>query len=256
MRTSGNNLIPLNMIICDDDISHMSRFEELLVDYCGTRGIKPNISKYTSGRDLLSLDLKHIHILFLDIKLNEDNGVDIALALHSKGYHYKLIFVTELMTAEPRVVGVAFRYLPKSDIETNLHYYLDDAIDALGLVRTMISIKVGREDGQDKYERLFVDEILYIEVNIHTCVFHLLKRNDITDRKATSSYTLTQLEEMMPVNEFIKVSRKYLVRVDAIVNMANYMAQLKNGEYIKVSEKSFQHIRRRYLEIKGSKGML
>lgn len=247
--------IPLRMALCDDDIALMDRLAGLLTAYCKRHGFKPFISKYQTGAALLGADLHDIHILFLDVRLSDTYGIDIAKELKKRRYKYKLIFVTELLTADHRAVEVAFRYLPKAHLETTLGIYLSDAIDELGLIQTTVRLKMGRVDGGEYWETLSTDEIAYVEVRKHTCTLHMLKDNRASGILETTYYTLTQLEQEMPVDEFLRVSKTHLVQINKIVSMANYIAHLSSGENIKVSEKAFKEIRRRYLEIKGSKGI-
>lgn len=255
MVTRSASTIPLKMVICDDDAAFNERLARSLIAYCGEHGFLPEISKFTSGYELLASDLRETHILFLDVRLADTYGIDVAQELKRRRASYKLIFVTELLTADHRAVEVAFRYLPKAHLETTLESYVTDAIEELGLVRTPIQIKMGRLDGRENWETLYLDEIVYINVNDHTCTFHILSNKNIPITRKTSNYSLSQLERELPPDEFLRVSKKHLVNINAIVNMANYTAHLVTGELIKVSEKSFDKIRRQYFEIKGSRGI-
>lgn len=251
MRNTMQTTMPLNLVLCDDDDIFLDELHNKLAKLCKYPGIIPHIKKVSTGKELLKMNMSDVHVLFLDIKLAEENGVDVAAELHRKSPKYKLIFITELMAAEHRAFEIdTFRHLPKALLDTLLKPYLDDAVHELGMLRSTVRLKIVREDADDPWVNLFTDDIIYIELEGKKCVFHLFPRKPEPQIYRTK-YTLADMERMLPEDEFLKINRHMLVRVDQINSMSNYHAYLLNGEALKVSEKLFSKIRRSYIEIKG-----
>ena len=64
---------------------------------------------------------------------------------------------------------------------------------------------------QNEYERVSLNEIMWIEANGSYCQIHATKK-----RTFTLSYPLTRIEERLPKNQFIRIQRSYLVNIEHV----------------------------------------
>ncbi len=64
---------------------------------------------------------------------------------------------------------------------------------------------------QNAYERVSLNEIMWIEANGSYCQIHATGK-----RTFTLSYPLTRIEERLPKKQFIRIQRSYLVNIDHV----------------------------------------
>lgn len=64
---------------------------------------------------------------------------------------------------------------------------------------------------QNAYERVSLNEIMWIEANGSYCQVHATGK-----RTFTLSYPLTRIEERLPKNHFIRIQRSYLVNIEHV----------------------------------------
>lgn len=67
---------------------------------------------------------------------------------------------------------------------------------------------------QNSYERVSLDEIMWVEASGSYCTVYATKK-----RTFTLSYPLTRIEERLPKKLFIRIQRSYLVNIDHIKKM-------------------------------------
>lgn len=70
---------------------------------------------------------------------------------------------------------------------------------------------------QNSYERVSLDEIMWIEANGSYCTIYATRK-----RSFTLSYPLTRIEERLPTKLFIRIQRSYLVNIDHIKKMTGH----------------------------------
>lgn len=61
---------------------------------------------------------------------------------------------------------------------------------------------------QNAYERVSLDDIMWIEANGSYCQIHTVSK-----KVFTLSYPLARIEERLPKNQFIRIQRSYLVNI-------------------------------------------
>ena len=86
----------LNIIICDDEKALRRDLKQILETELGLMGISYRIVEYSSGEEVLS-EYRQIHgqkILYLDIKLDNMNGMETARQIRQWDPSSVIIFVT------------------------------------------------------------------------------------------------------------------------------------------------------------------
>lgn len=83
---------------------------------------------------------------------------------------------------------------------------------------------------QNAYERVSLNEIMWIEASGSYCRIHTTGK-----RTFTLSYPLTRIEERLPKKQFIRIQRSYLVNIDHVKKLIG--CSLIVGEYaLKIGE--------------------
>ena len=89
--------------ICDDDKIVLSSIQKCIEEFATENNISITVDLYDSGKKLLETSLKY-NVIFLDIILQTENGIDIGTQLRKLNaftyiiYITKKLFITNLMT--------------------------------------------------------------------------------------------------------------------------------------------------------------
>lgn len=86
----------ISIAICDDEPVMLKHIKKLVLDFFSSKNMEIKIFMFLNGEELLNCD-KDIDVLFLDIQMNQLDGIEIAKRMRNKN-HYKgfLIFITVL----------------------------------------------------------------------------------------------------------------------------------------------------------------
>lgn len=123
------------------------------------------------------------------------------------------------------------------DVKTEVNEVLKNVNQNIGKVERVV-IKQGT-----KIIILSIDEINYFEAQDDYVAIH-------TDdgKRYLKQWTMKFLEEALPAEQFVRVHRSYIVKVDSIDKLEayskeSYLAKLKSGETTPVSRSGYQKLR-------------
>lgn len=151
----------MRIIACDDDKNMLALLEKWVKEYMGEKTY--HFFAYNNGIDLLK-EMEHYkgtepQILFMDIKLKNDNGIDVAKLLNEGYGNTAVIFVsgyTEYLEESFEADPVFFLVKPlKKD---RFEKAMEKATEKLGKAERKFLLLKGKE-----LRRVFYDEIYYIE---------------------------------------------------------------------------------------------
>lgn len=220
----------LRVALCDDNHNIVHKYAELLTAIADKHKVDIELSCFYSGESLLFhfCDApEQADIIYLDIMMDQLDGMEAARKLREYGCNAQIIFLT---SCEDYVFGAfdvhALQYLVKEDTS------------------------------MDKFERVFLnavqfaskkeDEMFLFEFDGKTGAiplaeishFEIWKRVVMVrygDRKAAKFYaSMEQLEKRLSGKGFIRVHRSYLVSLPYITLLQSQRLQLKTGEVIPV----------------------
>lgn len=216
----------IQFAVCDDEplmiqelSSRLSRYmeEHQYTSYC--------ISSFSNGRALLehsgSLD-----VIFLDIQMEQPDGMETAKLLRQQGNRSLLVFVTVLRECVFDAFAVeAYDYLVKPLDDGHFKRTMDRLLKGLEQ-RTARTIVVQRGAA---WEVIPLAELVYCEVLGRKVYLH--KR----DGTITDYYDKLEHLEHRVDRRFFKCHRSYLVNLDYIRGCQNGQVILLQGETIPVS---------------------
>ncbi|MAZ28626.1 MAG: DNA-binding response regulator [Cytophagaceae bacterium] len=198
----------MNCIIVDDEPIAQDILKNFVekVDFLRLNGVYDNATEAFN-----SIQKGEVELVFLDINMPGIDGMAFAKILPK---HIKIIFTTAYR--EYAVEGFdlhAMDYLLKPISFERFLKAVNRVREALGSITTggdeidrkFVFVRVDR-----KMEKLAFDEIMYIEsyadyLKIHTATGLIVVRE-----------TLSNFEEKLPNDHFIRVHRSYIARLDAI----------------------------------------
>jgi DNA-binding LytR/AlgR family response regulator len=174
---------------------------------------------FTYNQAVQMFETEKPDLVILDIKLEEEkDGIDLAILLKEK-YKTPFIFLTansDSTTLEraKKVRPLAFLVKPFSQVD--LHATIEIAFNNYRSTliennekNNFVLMKVGRS-----FEKVNTNEILFLENDNHYFNIHFSNSESISVRASS-----TEMMDMLPQNNFIQISRTYIVNTDKIIKM-------------------------------------
>ncbi len=196
------------IVICDDVEEERKRLKAALVACLAKLGEEADITEYASGIPLLS-DVQEgtveMDLLFLDIFMQDSNGMDTARRLRALSCSVPILFLTTSPDFAIESYDVeASAYLVKPLAEEKLEAALRRTLKAVP--RRRIAVRSG---GQYRY--VYVADILYAESERHWVTLYMA---DGTSVKTLEK--LGNIEEQIADPCFLRCHQSYLVNMDHI----------------------------------------
>lgn len=234
----------VKIVILDDELEFSKILDKKIKEYCARKDLLYDCQIFSSGKTLLEDDLSSIQVAFLDIDMPEFNGLDVAKVLHQRYPEMILIFVTFFIKYAPSGYKVnAFRYLLKTQLDEELSDCLDDLQEKLYDTNRTIQIRQ-----RDRILPLAIKSILYFEGTSQRRVQVFLLNGETIECLGK----LEDYDNFLSDQGFIRLQKSFLVNMHYIDKIASYSAQLRNNATIRVSEKNYKEICRKFLLWKGT----
>lgn len=224
MRQENGKRHIIHIAICDDLAEDRKRLHDLLTDYIEEKDISAIISIYKSGEEFLQSETADVDLAFLDIYMNEINGMETAKALMAKNRLAQVIFITTSPEFAAEAFSIdAFNYLMKPVERRPLFRIMDRYIDGIAAMRS-VGVKVGRVE-----ESVYLTDILYIEARGKKTLFHL------TNGELEVSESLAEMKTRLAEEHFVSPIRWALVPLAGVAAVYDGGLRLKDGTEIPVS---------------------
>lgn len=153
----------MNFVICDDDKADAGRLKVLLEKYSRESGIGSTIYEYNSGVDLLSNINSDIDVIFLDINMDDMDGLTIAKRIREKMEEIPIILVTAFMSYALDGYKVrASRFLLKDDLDNTFAECMDEIMKEIRRKSKIIVL-----DCVEGEVRIRANDIIMIETSGH-----------------------------------------------------------------------------------------
>ncbi len=204
------------IVIVDDDKQFITSFKEKLIAY----NIE-NVESYLTV-DMNELLVKDIDILFLDIDIGKDNGIDVAKHLHTNKNIKNIIFVSQ----NEGVIHDTLKLQPLYFIRKR---HIDkDLEDAMHIVKESLS---NHNVSGFNHNYVDVQDILYIESHDHDiCIYN----NHECIRIRT---TLKKLEQELKEMNFVRIHRSYIVNIKKVKRIMSTYVILENDIKLEVGRR-------------------
>lgn len=231
--------------ICDDEEPELDKVEQILRAHQRLSADRQfSIRRFLNSKDLLleiATEEYQPDIIFLDIYLPEQSGIEMAKKLQDMGNKAKIIFLTTSKEHALEAFGVAAAaYLVKPASEQAVFEALDRVFENL-IVKQPRYILFET----DNYVRRFaLDDIIYCEAQRKKQFVYLKGAERITLRM-----TMAKLCEMLCIHkEFIKLGVSYIVNLEHIERMDMQMLLLDNGREIYLPRGAYKDLREKYFD--------
>ena len=238
----------IHIAICDDEEYFRMREEKLVGEYMKKRTYGCTIDVYPSGKEMLhAADVPmQYDIIFLDINMEEMDGLETARRIRQASAKVHIVFVTAYITYALEGYKVnAARYLLKED--GGLENALKECLDAV-TARMASEKKTYEINLLNGRKSIPVDALLYVESRLHKVLFFAMEDGIQEYHKYGRLDGVAQ--ELEPYG-FFRIHQSFLVNIRYVVKVERYTASLENGILLNISKKYYKDMERAYIRWKG-----
>ncbi len=228
----------IQVAVCDDEEIFRAYIRKLLAEDGIRRGYDLQVSEYGDGRELLEAHEagRRMDILFLDIRMREQDGLETARLLRERGCGCLLIFLTSMSEYMQKGYEVrAFRFLLKEQAAEELPRVMQDCR------RELSAEGYFSFTSEHRSYLLPKTDILYFESCKRLILLH-------TAREVFRFYgKLDDLEAELSAEGFLRCHRSFLVREDRVRRWQDRELTLTNDERLPVSRSYEREVNRRLM---------
>lgn len=233
----------IKIAFCDDDMEVLHQMNELLDRYRVERNEDITYVAFQSPFELLTEIEKGIRpdILFLDVVMPGQNGMDVAKEIRQYDTNMKIIFLTSSpeFAVESYSVGAYFYQL--KPIWEESFFRLMDAVLAECEKKKKNSLILRSKDG---ITRIDLQQLEYCEVLGRKLLFHL--ENGAVLESAGSLDDLAG--QLMQYSNFFRPHRSFLVNMEYILNISSRSIKMVNDAEIPIPHGKCSEIKNTYME--------
>lgn len=204
----------VNIAIVEDNLEEAARLEGALKRYAEEFHVPTRTTVFTNAMAFLSKYAAEYDIIFMDIMMPMMNGMDAVRALREKDEKVMVIFVTNMQqyAIQGYEVG-AFDYILKPVHYPEFKLKYTRAISKLMPQKKVANILIKSDSGM---VRLTPEQIMYVEVQQHHCVYHT--RHGTFRQYQTMKSVETQLSEygFARCNNYLLVNLAYVSKIEGM----------------------------------------
>ncbi|CEN81318.1 LytR/AlgR family response regulator transcription factor [Paraclostridium sordellii] len=229
----------LNIVICEDEIEQQEILKDYLEQILNEINIKYEILIFNSGEELFKNYPDNIDIFLLDIQMDGLNGMEVARKIRQiDKKEVEIIFTTSLIEYIQEGYEVrAYRYLLKPIKLEDLKKHIISCIEELTKNKESY-IAVNEKNNTCKVK---ISEITYIEIQKREMTIHTINED------YTINSSMSKLENELSKYNFYRCHKSFMVNIDFIKNIKQYIAILDNKEEVPISRYRFKETKSRFL---------
>ncbi len=227
---------------CDDEIQYCEQVEQYVMKLAIALDIEIKCDKYKNGTDLLKSNFNQYQIIFLDIDMGSENGIDIAEQIRKTNEKVEIIFLTAYIQYAVEGYKVkAYRFLVKPMKYDDFVFQLNELFVRINNYEK--SNLILTKEGQEYHIK--IQDIIYIEVMNHNLTYHC------TNFEITVTGTMKKIEKSLKEHYFARIHKSLLVNMKYIAEVRSQTVLLKNGEELPVTRSKKETFRHAYLNYWG-----
>lgn len=230
--------IIFRIAICNDDSLYMDKIEEYIFNFLERN--EAEIYRYTTTESFLADIEKSFDLIFLDYKIDERTGIDIATKIREINKNTLIVFLTGVIDPEPIFFEInTFRFIRKSTPKKKISMEIGMIIDHL-IERNRLHYLIVQD--KSNFQKVPISKILYIAKYKKSSLVYVYEKN--------GTYTLRTKESIMDIYDIHKdlfeyAHSSYIVNIENITRITNDDITLKDGTILNISrsKKSTFHAR-------------
>ena len=229
----------IKIAICEDEKDQQELLKEHIYQIFKELSIKYKLEIFNSGEALLENYPNDTDVILLDIQMGQINGMDTARKIRTLDNRVEIIFITSLIEYALEGYEVrAYRYLIKPVKYENLKENIINCIKEIDIKNKYIIVK---EQGNQM--KLDINEITYVEVQKETITIHTL------NKVYKLNGTMTNIEKKIDCSRFFRCHKSFLVNLEHVKSIKQYVLVLENSEEVPVSRYRFKETKDKFFDV-------
>ena len=234
--------------ICDDEEIFRKNIYGIIMKYMDENGCPCEVDEFASGKDFISLgiNMAKYEIVFLDINMDEIDGLETAQEIRKVSSDIFIVFVTAFVNYAVQGYSVnAIRYILKNN--ENMTDLIFECIDAISKAMKL-TVQKKEFKFNEGIKNVPLELLLYIESKLHKLEFYIME-----DRlnKYLLYGKLDEDEKELEDKAFLRIHQSYLVNMKHVVGINRYEALLNNGIRLKISKDRYKSVKEKFVSYKG-----
>lgn len=233
----------INIAICDDEEVWRDLIAEFTKSYINKYNEVYNLELYDSEQSLLEAGIK-FDLVFLDVCIEQSNGIEIAHKFRTKNKDAEIIFVTSFIEFAPSAFNVrAFRYILKE--QKMLERQIEEAVDAFMQQRQAVT-PIKQYAFVEGTLSVAVDRIMYIESNLHYLTFYIMTSSD-TIKEYKLREKLNAIEKELGEHDFVRVHNRDLANLKYIKEICKNEVHMQGNIKLPIARNRLQAVKEKFL---------
>lgn len=242
----------LKIAICDDEDVFAKKLGAIIKKNMEQRNLLYEIDFFSSGVDLINTGLEMINyaIIFLDINMEQMDGIEVAKKIREISNEPYLVFVTAFINYAPVGYSVdAIRYILKR--KDKFEDYVNECIEAI-MIKMNLQETIVETDFIECKKRYPLCRLIYIESRLHKLEYHILENSETI---YTQYQTLNDVEKNFQDGRFLRVHQSFLVNMQMINSIicknGKKVVVMQNGMEINIPKMRYRDVKETFIAYKG-----
>lgn len=214
----------VKIAICDDEKPFVNELSTKIKEFFLNKRLEFRVTEYMSGKALME-HARDNDLIFLDVKMPDQDGFKTAEKLREKGFAGNLIFVTIMKDDVYRAFEYeAFDYLVKPLSQTSFEHTMQRFLRSLNAVGKQLIVTQKNEQSIIRLADILYCEVINRKINLH-----------LFDGNTVEYYGKISVLEQKLGADFFKPHRSYLVNLKHITGYNSNEITLGSGERLPLS---------------------
>lgn len=232
----------MRIIICDDDVEFATRLENVIQAHLSEKSITDyEIAVFNSGKKLID-DRKPMDIVFLDVEMEELDGIRAGKEVLENNKHCIVIVITSYSDYLDDAMRInVFRYISKPLDEKRLLRNFDEALIAYLNIQDIIV----RFSCNDETICCYVSEIIFVKTDGKKVIV-------LTENGLFSFYgSIAIFDNQLPTSTFYRSHRSFLVNLAHVTNFTKDEIVLDNKHRAFLARRKYSDFKKRWITYVG-----
>lgn len=229
----------MKIVICEDDLLCVRVLNDHIKQWTSENGIFVELFVCVSAEQLL-LELEDgldVDLLFLDIRMDKMNGIELAYKLRELEYRMQIVFTTDSPEYVFEGYNVsALNYLVKP-IDFNRCYNILEQAHKLMVDKKFYLCKTS-----ESLHRILYEDILYIEMISHTAIIHT--KGTLYRTRKTITEILIELDDTL----FVRCHKSFVVNIQHIASISKKCVVLSDRSSVDLGKTFASDVNERFIK--------
>lgn len=233
--------------IIEDDEIHADLLEKYLFEWSMAKNITLEINRYPDAESFLFEFEPGLgfDVLFIDIQMQEMNGMEMAKTVRKKDSTVNIIFTTGITGYMEEGYEVeAIHYLVKPVNKNKIYMCMDKILNRKKETGYILV------HSKDEIHKIIISQVNYIEARGHGCIIEIFSiENGIKNTRFLEvSESISELEAIVKTENFTRCHRSYLCAIPNIHHIGKTDITFDTGSHIPVSRRLHKDVTQAFIK--------